>query len=71
MERRMGQVSFDVASRNKPHGQFTFCACSCVGEDEAWKNKDDDGGGEKTSASRGGGVNLSAVKTFAIEHGRR
>ena len=65
-----GKFSFDVASRNKTHGRFTFCACSCVGEDELWKNKDD-GGGEKTSASRGGGVNLSAVKAFAIEHGRR
>ena len=66
-----GKFSFDVASRNKTHGRFTFCACSCVGEDEAWKNKDDDGGGEKTSANRVGGVNLSAVKAFAIEHGRR
>ena len=67
-----GKFSFDRRfAANKTHGQFTFCACSCVGEDEAWKNKDDDGGGEKTSASRGGGVNLSAVKTFAIEHGRR
>ena len=30
-----GKFSFDVASRNKTHGRFTFCACSCVGEDES------------------------------------
>ena len=71
MERRMGQVFLRRRFAQQNARPVYLCACSCVGEDEAWKNKDDDGGGEKTSASRGGGVNLSAVKTFAIEHGRR
>jgi len=64
-----GKFSFDKASEKKTHGRFLFCACSCVGEDREWKEKKE-GGGSADDDAGGNNRNLSAVRAFAVEHGR-
>lgn len=65
-----GKFSFDKASEKKTHGRFLFCACSCVGEDQEWKEKKESGGGSSDDDASGNNRNLSAVRAFAVEHGR-
>lgn len=66
-----GKFSFDKASEKKTHGRFLFCACSCVGEDREWKEKKESGGGGiSDDDASGNNRNLSAVRAFAVEHGR-
>jgi len=52
------------------HGRFLFCACSCVGEDREWKEKKEGGGSDDDASGNNNTRNLSAVRAFAVEHGR-